>query len=90
MVGLKRSLAPADGTKFEDILSFETETYYGIYNTFDDEFILIAKEDIDFSAESIRYAETLDELDDMVYNACGEHIIGVSNSSKYKLILVDD
>ena len=90
MVGLIRSLSAENSMDFDEIVSFETESYYGMYNHFNDEWIVIAKEDVEFNAARIDYASSLDELDDMVCNTtCGEHIIGVSSRSKYKLTLFD-
>lgn len=90
MVGLIRSLSAENGMDFDEITAFETESYYGMYDHFNNEWVLIAKEDVEFSAARIDYVETLDELDDMVCNTtCGEHIIGVSNKSKYKLTLLE-
>lgn len=91
MIKVIHTLAPENGMAMDEIASFETENYFGMYDQYNDEWLLIAKEDVAFNAGHLDYTNTLDELDSMVYNAtCGEHIIGVSRKNKYKLILVDD
>ena len=87
---LKRMLAPENGADFENIVSFATESYIGIWDHCSNGFLLIAKEDIEFSCEELGNFDTLDELDDAVYIACDEHIQEVFESSAYKITLIDE
>ena len=92
MVGLIRSLSPKNGMSFEDICSFETENFYGIYNHYGDEFLLFAKEDSEMNLHAIDSCNcrSVDELDAETYAICEEHIIGVSTSQKYKFKIIED
>lgn len=90
MVKLIRTLAPEDGMKFEDIVSFETKNYVGIWNHTGDSFVLFAKYDCQLDIMRLFDCESLDELDDQVYKLIGERIIGVSDSGSYKFILVEE
>lgn len=91
MVGLVRTLAPANGMNFDDICSFTTEHYVGIWNHCEDAFAIMAKDDCEFNLEHLpSYIETLDALDDIVYNKVEEHIISVSDNSNYTFKLEDD
>lgn len=89
MVKLIRSLAPENGMPFNDICSFHTMNYIGIWNFVADKFTLIAKSDIEFRAVNLLSCESLDELDGRVYAACDEHIIGVSDRSTYSFTLTE-
>lgn len=92
MVGLIRTLTPSNGMQFEEILSFETKNYYGIYNGAGNEFMVIGKEDTDLNIYFIdfSYCHSLDDLDRETFELCEEHIIGVSTSNKYKLQIIED
>ena len=87
---LKRMLAPENGADFENIVSFATESYIGIWDHNNNSFFLIAKEDSEFNCEELGNFDTLDELDDAVYDECCEHIEEVFESSAYKITLVDE
>lgn len=87
---LKRALVPENGTDFENIVAFATEDYVGIWDHCSNGFLLMAKEDSEFSCEELGNFDTLDELDDAVYDECGEHIKEVFESSAYKITLVDE
>lgn len=82
MKKIVKTLAVEDGMDFYDIQSFETESYIGIWHN-DERFLLIMPSDIEFNTEEIPECNNLDELDDAVYDACGEHILGVSSSGSY-------
>ena len=89
MTKLIRSLACADGTSFEEILSFETETFYGVWINNVGAFGLIPKNDDYFDITILNEVHSFDELEDEVYRTCEEHVIGVSTSSKFKMIMID-
>ena len=86
MIKLIRTLAPENGMKFEDVLSFETENYVGMYSHTDDSFILFARSDEYFNPVVLENCNTLDELDEAVYEECNEHITGVSESCSYRIV----
>ena len=90
MVGLIRSLKPENEMSFEDICSFETNSYIGIWDHDYDEWILVPKEDEHFDSSRLCSVNDLDELDKEVHLTCGEHIEGVSKYNAYKLILTKD
>lgn len=85
MIELMRILAPADGTPFDEICSFETENYIGIFvgtfpATFTSGYVIMPKSDIEFSFAFVDEANTLEQLDEVVFRKVEEHIITVSTS----------
>jgi len=90
MVGIVRTIKPEKEMRFDDILSFETNNFIGIYDHGHCGFTLIAKQDEEFSSMKIEYASDLEDLDNQVFASCEEHIIGVSRNNAYKLILTKD
>ena len=87
MISIIRTLVPENGMEFEEICSFETNSFIGIWDHSYDEWILIAKEEAHFESSRIGYVSNLDELDEEVHSTCGEHIEGVSCHNAYKIIL---
>ena len=67
MIKVKRILAPANGAVFDDICSFTTETFIGIYDHTCEKWLLVDRESIEFSSIYIKNTDTLEELDDAVY-----------------------
>ena len=90
MIQLRRVLAPIDDTSFDDIRSFTTEEYYGLYDFGCDQWIIFAKADSEFSSERLGSPDTLEELDEKVCEVTGEHILSVSEDQRYCFVLVDD
>lgn len=90
MIQLKRVLAPIDGTSFDDIRSFTTEEFYGLYDYGCNQWIIFAKADSEFSSEHLGSPDTLEELDEKVHEATGEHILSVSEDQRYMFTLIDD
>ena len=89
MIKLTRILAPANGADFEDICSFSTKNYVGIWDHEANAFALFAKSDYEFHCMALPYCESMDELDDAVYAKCDEHIEEVSESSSYEFRIID-
>lgn len=89
MIKLIRTLAPEDGSDFEDILSFVTESYMGVWNHGSDSFVLFAASDIELNITELPRCRSLDELDNAVYKACEEHIEAVSRSCAYEFKLIE-
>lgn len=88
MIKLTRILAPIDDTPFDEICSFETENYIGVFVDFVDSslkdgqpgFIVMPKCDSEFSMDLINFVDTLEKLDERVYSVTEERIIAVSTS----------
>ena len=79
MIELKRVLAPADDTPFEDICSFETENYIGIFVENPEKFIVVPKWG-EFEIISIGFPKSLQDMDEKTYQETGERIASVSTS----------
>ena len=90
MVKLIRTLAPENGMHFEDICSFETTNYIGIWNAAADRFALVAKSDIEFHLIHLPQCTDINRLDELVYVKCEEHIVCVSDRSCYAISLTED
>ena len=89
MIKVTRILAPENGMPTNEINSFETENYYGIWDHNLDRFALIKKKEIEYSSEHLSksYYDNLQEIDDEVYELIEERIIGVSDSSSFRFII---
>lgn len=91
MIEVKRVLGFDNGLQFQDMKVFKTENNLVIFDEGYDEWVIISQ--IDSWFETYRIAEevnTLDKLDDLVFEACGEHIEFASDNSGYAIILDDD
>lgn len=85
MIELKRILAPVDDTPFDEICSFETKNYIGVFVDILPEdgrpgFVIMPKSDSEFSMDLISFVNTLEKLDERVYSVTEEHITAVSTS----------
>lgn len=85
MIKLKRILAPVDDTPFDEICSFETENYIGIFVdpfpiAFTSGYVIMPKSDSEFSFAFVDEANTLEQLDEIVLRKVDEHITAVSTS----------
>lgn len=94
MIELKRVIAPIDDTPFDEICSFETENYIGMY--VDDfpkyhisGFILMPKDDIEFGIIFIEIPNDLEKLDTIVYGKVEEHIESVSTSRRLEVKIIE-
>lgn len=93
MIELKRVIAPVDDTPFDEICSFETENYVGIFVDYisildsfaNPKFLIMPKNTIEFSIEFIEIPDSLEKLDNSVYDKTDEHIIGVSTSRSLEI-----
>ena len=82
------TIAPEDGMYFGDILSFKTDNYIGIYNNVREHFMLIRASDKYFEPYFIdEEFDSLQELDDMVFEKCDEHITDVYDTARYEISL---
>lgn len=85
---LIKTLAPANNMDFMDMLSFETESYLGLWSHTDCHFVLIEKNSPEFRPLKV-LGDTFMELDEEVFRLCNEHILYVSDNSGYKLTMCD-
>lgn len=78
-----KKLTSENNLDFDKIYSFETESYIGIFNYNNCNYVMFEKSGREFRMYELLNCKDLDELDMKTYKTVGEHIIGVSNSSKY-------
>jgi hypothetical protein len=81
------TIASEDGMDFEEIMSFKTENYIGIWDAASERFALLLKSGIYFEPYHLDTCDDLRELDDQVFNRCEEHIIEVFDQSCYSIVL---
>lgn len=85
-----RALRTENNMHFDEVLSFTTESYIGVWSGLHNKFVLICREDVEFNPVLIGNPKDLQELDDAVYEECEEHIIKVSDRAYYKFTLLDE
>ena len=84
------TIAAENGMDFEDIMSFKTNDYVGIVDQANGGFMLMRKQSAYFEPCYIEYrrcGKNLQELDDVVFEECGEHIAEVFDHSNYAIKL---
>ena len=80
-----RSIAIKGTLAYEDIRSFETEKFFGLWDTSESAFVLLPKTNFQYHHVTLARCNSLAELDDEVFKACLEHITSVSKSSAYTI-----
>ena len=82
------TIAPEGKMCFEEILSFKTENYIGIWDNPGDRFVLM-KQSERFFEPWLLESEYVDlaDLDNAVYEVCNEHITDVFDTSGYTIEL---
>lgn len=75
----------ADGVDFEDVCYFRTESFVGIYNGDTDNYIVLPRHDPIMEVIVIDQADTLEELDQKVYDELDEHIEDVADYAEFRL-----
>lgn len=97
MIELKRVIAPVDDTPFDEICSFETENYIGIYvdcmyvnDEFISSYVILPKNDLEFSIDFVNVPVNLEQLDNKVFEIVGEHITCVSTSRQLDIKICED
>ena len=90
MINVIRVLAPANGMDFDEIALFETPDFLGIFDGYRNGFDLIAKEDIEWRVVPLPACRSLEELDELVYEECEQHITAVSPRQKYSITIAED
>ena len=83
MYEVVRKLSTIEYVPFDEILSFKTTNYIGIFNHEEYQWILFEIANNELYAYYLHNVSTLDELDDIVYKCCQEHIESVSTSGAY-------
>lgn len=82
------TIAPEDGMCFDDIFSFKTENYVGMWDNSTEKFVLMRSSSRYFEPWYLdNDYETLRELDDDVFELCDEHIIEVFSEVNYTIEL---
>lgn len=88
------TIAADDGMSVDEIMSFKTENYIGIWYPECADFFVMAKSDIEFNPITLGYVygiySDLREFDDKVFEKCGEHILEVFDKTNYTLTLEVD
>ena len=69
-----RTIAIEGNLSYKDIRTFETDSYFGIWNHTKNAFVLIPKTNFQFDRIVLEACHTLEELDDAVFKECFEHI----------------
>lgn len=87
MAKIITTLSADNNMDFNEICSFKTENYIGIWNHYSDAFMLMAETDTYFHASFLPHCNNLKELDDAVFKDCDEHIIEVFEESNYTFVL---
>ena len=87
MAKIITTIAVENGMDFDEICSFETENYVGIWCHAHDKFMLATKSDMEFYSIFLNTSKDLKELDDEVYKEINEHIMEVYDTSDYDFIL---
>lgn len=86
MIEVKRVIAAADGTAFQDINSFTTENYIGIFTQHADKDVFaVFPRDGEFEMLLISCPDSLQALDDQLFDLLEEHIEKVSTSSNIEI-----
>ena len=84
------TIAPEDDMCFDNIMSFKTESYIGLWNNVADRFMLMNRSVYSGYFEPYileENYENLRDLDEAVYELVDEHITEVFDHSNYKIEL---
>ena len=92
MIELKRVIAPVDDTPFDEICSFETDDFIGVFIEYKgtEKFALMPKDVYEFCIDFIDMPKSLEELDCKVYDLICEHINCVSTSRHIEFNIIED
>ena len=90
MAKIITTIAVEGEMEFDDICSFETETYIGIYSHNHNTFVVMEKSGYEFHPFMLPICEDLVELEDEVYKLTEEHILEAYDTSKYTFVLEKD
>lgn len=88
MAKVIRKLSADDDMDYMDIVSFKTESYVGVWNFREEEFLIFGQSDTEFYPIPVgKGCKDLQELDDQVYNEVDQHIEEVFDLSNYEFKL---
>ena len=91
MIKVITTIVPENHMPFEDIQSFETDDYIGMWNHQCNEWIMMERRSgMLFLQRLGNDIYSLKELDDAVYYAVEEHIVSVSESSEYQFKIIEN
>ena len=86
-VSVVRTLHAENGMDFDDVQFFKTESYVGIFdNESGEKFFVFPLHDRVIGAIVLDVPNTLEELDQAVYEAVEEHIESVSQYGEFYLV----
>lgn len=86
MIEVKRVIAAADGTPFENINSFITENYVGVFTHHEGEDVFaVFPKDGGFEMSLVPFPDCLQELDEKIFDLVEEHIEKVSTSNNLEI-----
>ena len=88
MIKVVNKPTPEKYIDFEDIISFSTKNYIGLWNMCSDKFVLLYKSDDELCMVEIPNFDTFEELYEAVYEETEEYIEYVSDKCRYKIELV--
>ena len=87
MYKLIRKLVPENNMDIEEICSFKTDSYIGIWNHVSGKFVVFEKENYQMFLYELDDCNDLDELYEEVYKVTSEYITAVSDDSDYTFTL---
>lgn len=91
MIKVIHTIAPEEDMLFDDILSFETDNYVGMFDYQSHEWIMMERDsDILYLKRINCCVDNLAQLDKIVYDIVEEHIVSVSDSSAYCFAIIED
>lgn len=74
--------------EFDDIVSFQTKGYVGLWDFAHDNFIIMPKDDIEFSLITLsKNITNLYDLDCAVFHSVGQHLTNVYDRAFYTIKL---
>lgn len=90
MAKVIKTIAPENNMEFDRIYSFQTENHIGIWSHIDDCFLVVAKSGREFYRYEVQNCDSLEDLDDKVFDICDEHIEDVFESGAYTFTLAEE
>ena len=89
MAKVRRTIVAENGMSYDNIIAFKTPSYVGMWDQMSQRFAVIETKCSEFFVEfiDIDVADTLEKLDDKVYEITNENILEVFDYVKYRLEL---
>lgn len=89
MIPVKRSITAFGSSSTDDLCVFTTDSYIGFYDDNNNNWRVMFNGANFFSSFEIESFDTLDELDEAMYESTEEHIKSVGYQMKYHIELLD-